>query len=74
MADGPQVIVEPPSTSGGRRVRVGGEVVGLAYGLGDLVEFLRRAGLETLDDDALRHGAGLVEWRGGGPDVWAAPA
>jgi hypothetical protein len=49
-------------------------MVGLAYGLGDLVEFLRRAGLETLDDDELRHGGGLVEWRGGGPDVWAAPA
>jgi hypothetical protein len=74
MAEVARVIVEAPSTSGGRRVRVDGESVGLAYGLGDLVEFLRRAGLEDVDDDALRHGAGLVEWRGGGPDVWAAPA
>jgi hypothetical protein len=74
MTAAPQVIVEPPSTSGGRRVRVGTEIVGRAYGLGDLVEFLRRAGLEEVDDEDLRHGAGLVEWRGGGPDVWAAPA
>ncbi|WP_189930402.1 hypothetical protein [Streptomyces sulfonofaciens] len=73
MAVVPRVIVAPPSPSGGRRVRVDGEILGLAYGLEDVIEFLRRAGLETVDEVDLRQGTGLVEWRGGGPDVWAAP-
>lgn len=68
-----RVVVSPPSPSGGRRVRVDGTILGLAYGLGDLVEFLRRAGLEGLDEvEAAR--SPMVEWRGGGPDVWAGPA
>ncbi|WP_333771549.1 hypothetical protein [Streptomyces sp. IBSBF 2435] len=33
----------------------------------DLAEFLRRVGL----DDPDTADVGLVEWRGGGPDVWA---
>ncbi|MEU9498218.1 hypothetical protein [Streptomyces sp. NPDC048196] len=41
---------------------------GGAYRPADLLEFLRRAGLDPeevrLDD------AALIEWRGGGPDVW----
>jgi hypothetical protein len=67
-----RVIVAPPSPSGGRRVRVNGEILGVAYGLADLAEFLRRAGLETYDETDLRDTA-LIEWRGGGPDVWVAP-
>ena len=62
-----QVIVEPP-TPGGRRVRVGSEILGLARGPGDVVEFLRRAGLDpdsvSLDDPD------LFVWHGGGADVW----
>ncbi|MFE4796186.1 hypothetical protein ACFRFL_13980 [Streptomyces sp. NPDC056708] len=65
------VIVSPPSPTGGRRVRVGGEALGLAYDLGDLVEFLRRAGLEGLDEVEVAR-SGLIEWRGGGPNVWTA--
>ncbi|MFE4329674.1 hypothetical protein ACFRQM_09480 [Streptomyces sp. NPDC056831] len=65
------VIVSPPSPTGGRRVRVNGETLGLAYDLGDLVEFLRRAGLEGLDEVEVTR-SGLVEWRGGGPNVWTA--
>ncbi|KMO93792.1 hypothetical protein [Streptomyces roseus] len=64
-----RVIVYPPDAQGGRRVRVGGEILGRALGPGDLLEFLRRAGLDPDDvdlDDAL-----LVEWRGGGPAVWS---
>ncbi|WP_326768623.1 hypothetical protein OG978_32530 [Streptomyces sp. NBC_01591] len=68
-----RVIVSPPSPTGGRRVRVDGQILGLAYGLGDLVEFLRRAGLEGLDEEDVARSE-LVEWRGGGPDVWSAPA
>ncbi|MEW2417887.1 hypothetical protein AB0953_29830 [Streptomyces sp. NPDC046866] len=67
-----RVVVYPPDAQGGRRVRVDGEILGRALGPGDLLEFLRRAGLDPDDvglDDAL-----LIEWRGGGPAVWAPDA
>ncbi|GAA1877201.1 hypothetical protein GCM10009753_00240 [Streptantibioticus ferralitis] len=48
---------------------VQGEVVGQAYGLADVEEFLRRAGLDP-DDVALDDPA-LIEWQEGGPDVWS---
>ncbi|MGW3971149.1 hypothetical protein ACWEFD_17855 [Streptomyces ardesiacus] len=60
------VVVSRPSPSGGRRVRVDGEILGLAYGPGDVAEFLRRAGLEDVDVAT----SPLIEWRGGGPEVW----
>ncbi|MEU6106591.1 hypothetical protein [Streptomyces flaveolus] len=40
-----------------------GEILGLAYGLRDVAEFLRRAGLEDVDLDT----SDLIEWRGGRP-------
>ncbi|MGY0065177.1 hypothetical protein ACWY4P_53655 (plasmid) [Streptomyces sp. LZ34] len=61
------VVVYPPMESGGRRVRVNGEILGTAYGVTDLLEFLRRAGLQP--DDVQLEGP-LIEWRGGGPEVW----
>lgn len=65
------VIVYPPSPTGGRRVRVDGEILGLATGLADVAEFLRRAGLEGLDaDDVAR--SEIIEWRGGGPHEWGS--
>lgn len=64
---GARVVVQPPSESGGRRVRVDGQILGVAYSREDVEEFLRRAGLE--DPDVLV--PGLVEWRGGGPDTWS---
>ncbi|MGW5931574.1 hypothetical protein ACWF2L_35850 [Streptomyces anulatus] len=67
-----RVVVSPPSPSGGRRVRVDGTILGLAYGLADLVEFLRRAGLEGVDEVEVARSP-IVEWRGGGPDVWVGP-
>lgn len=60
------VVVYPPSSTGGRRVRADGEILGVAYSEADLVEFLRRAGVEEPD---VRE-SGLIEWRGGGPEVW----
>jgi hypothetical protein len=63
----PPVVVSPPMESGGRRARVNGEILGTAYGVTDLLEFLRRAGLEPEDVDL---GGPLFEWRGGGPEVW----
>jgi hypothetical protein len=65
---GPPVIVYPPSPTGGRRVRANGEILGLAYSVRDVVEFLRRAGLDIDEVDV--EATGLIEWRGGGPDVW----
>ncbi|MYT57695.1 hypothetical protein GTW29_13390 [Streptomyces sp. SID7834] len=66
------VIVYPPSPTGGRRVRVDGEILGLAHGLRDVAEFLRRAGLDDVDETDVEASA-LIEWRGGGPEVWLAP-
>lgn len=68
MAERPPVVVHPPSPTGGRRVTVDAQILGLAHGPRDVVEFLRRAGLDedaiSLDDQQ------LIEWRGGGPDAW----
>lgn len=65
------IVIYPPGEDGGRRVRGGARFLGMAYGLLDVVEFLRLEGLESVDDDWLRRSA-TVEWRGGGPDVWSA--
>ncbi|ATM24863.1 hypothetical protein SMD44_p20080 (plasmid) [Streptomyces alboflavus] len=62
------IVVYPPSPTGGRRVRVDGEILGLAYNLGDLVEFLRRAGLELEADEAVE--SPLIDWRGVGAERW----
>ncbi|MGP3926266.1 MULTISPECIES: hypothetical protein [unclassified Streptomyces] len=71
-AEHPPVIVHPPSPSGGRRVTVHGQIVGLAHGRGDVAEFLRAAGLDpaevSLNDRT------LIEWRGGDLDHWPRPA
>jgi hypothetical protein len=64
MTDEPRVIIYPPDGIGGRRVRADGEILGMAYGLGDVIEFLRRAG--WLDEDEWPP----IEWRGGGPEHW----
>lgn len=62
-------IVVEPVVGGGRRVRVDTEILGIAYSAADLIEFLRRAGL---DPDGLRlDDPGLIDWHGGGPEVWA---
>lgn len=63
-----RVIVHPPSPRGGRRVRVDGEILGLAHNVADVAEFLRRAGLEI--DPAEVAGAPWVDWRGVGPERW----
>ncbi|RST09779.1 hypothetical protein E2C00_04760 [Streptomyces sp. WAC05374] len=64
------VVVHRPSPGGGRRVTIRGQIAGLAHNDADLVEFLRRAGLDEADislDDP--H---LVEWRGGRAHQWEA--
>ena len=64
-----RVIVGPPGEGGGRRVQVDSETLGTAYSLHDLSVFLERAGLEGLDVVDLVNSP-LIEWRGGGPEVW----
>jgi hypothetical protein len=73
MSESYRVIVNPPSPTGGRRVRVDGEILGLAYSLVDVAEFLRRAGLEGADASDLAE-SDLIEWRGGGPHEWGTAA
>ncbi|MFD9903352.1 hypothetical protein [Streptomyces sp. NPDC059063] len=63
-----QIVVHRPSPEGGRRVEVRGQPVGVAYNLADVAEFLRRAGLDV--DPVEVAVLPLIDWRGGGPDVW----
>ncbi|MFI1566984.1 hypothetical protein ACH4ZX_28725 [Streptomyces sp. NPDC020490] len=65
-----RVIVLPPSPTGGRRVRVDGEILGLAHNLADVAEFLRRAGLEIDPSEVVE--APWIDWRGVGPEGWEA--
>lgn len=46
-----------------------GVILGIAYGVADFLEFLRRAGLEDVESINLEESP-LIEWRGGGPGVW----
>ncbi|MEU9233489.1 hypothetical protein [Streptomyces subrutilus] len=63
-----RITVHPPDAQGGRRVRANGTSLGRAYAPADVLEFLRRAGLDL--DDVTAGGAHIIEWRGGGPSVW----
>ncbi|MFF2094837.1 hypothetical protein [Streptomyces sp. NPDC058202] len=64
------VTVYPPDETGGRRVRADGTILGLAFSVRDVVAFLQEAGLQGWDEmDVVRSTA--IEWRGGGPEVWA---
>ncbi|MEV1083728.1 hypothetical protein AB0I98_36885 [Streptomyces sp. NPDC050211] len=65
-----RVIVCPPSDTGGRQVRVDGETLGTAYGLHDVSVFLDRAGLTGMDEVDVMESP-LIEWHGGGPEVWS---
>ncbi len=59
----PPVMEERPPY---RRVEILGTVVGKAYGLQDVTEFARRAGLEDVD----LANTDSVRWEGGGPGFW----
>ncbi|WP_438302573.1 hypothetical protein ACSHXN_02875 [Streptomyces sp. HUAS TT11] len=50
-------------------MRVDDEVLGVAYSLRDLSVFLPRAGAESLDEVDVADSP-LIEWYGGGPEVW----
>ncbi|MET9902878.1 hypothetical protein [Streptomyces sp. NPDC006446] len=63
-----RVVVSRPSPTGGRRVRVDGEILGLAYSLRDLVELLRRVGVEMEPAEVIE--SSIIDWHGVGPDRW----
>ncbi|MFF8659445.1 hypothetical protein [Streptomyces huasconensis] len=70
MASTVPVVIYPPDGDGGRRVRVDGTILGRAYSVQDVARFLQEAGLQEYDEmDVVR--SSLIEWRGGGSDVWA---
>ncbi|ESQ06231.1 hypothetical protein B590_10815 [Streptomyces sp. PVA_94-07] len=60
-----QVVVYPPSPSGGRRVRADGEILGLARSARDVAELVRRAGMTGVTEANVGE-AGAVE-------AWPAP-
>ncbi|MFA7765376.1 hypothetical protein [Streptomyces sp. NRRL S-448] len=72
MSDRTEIVIHPVSPMGGRKVSVHALGVdadlGRAFTPADVSEFLRRAGLEDVDlsED------GLIQWEGGGPEVWSA--
>ncbi|MFI9339995.1 hypothetical protein ACIG0D_01765 [Streptomyces sp. NPDC052773] len=69
MASAKPVVIYPPDEEGGRRVRIDSQVAGRAYSVRDVVAFCQEAGLQGWDEmDVVR--SALIEWRGGGPDVW----
>ncbi|MGA5566792.1 hypothetical protein ACPCUV_37270 [Streptomyces platensis] len=51
---------------------LGNVVLGVAYSPADVVDILRQAGIEdsVIDLDNRK----LIEWLGGGPEVWDPPA
>ncbi|MCQ4079595.1 hypothetical protein NGB36_03000 [Streptomyces sp. RB6PN25] len=68
MPDRPNAVVVHPVLYGSRRVTVAGKDIGRAYCTSDLVELLLQAGLgeQVLSLDE----CDLIEWIGGGPNVW----
>lgn len=69
MSSALPVVIYPPDENGGRRVRVDGEILGRAFGVQDVARFMQEAGLQDWDEmDVIR--SALIDWRGGGPDVW----
>ncbi|MEU3072197.1 hypothetical protein [Streptomyces laurentii] len=50
MSSEPPIVVYPPDEDGGRRVRIDGTIVGRAFAMKDVVEFLRCAGHPDVED------------------------
>ncbi|MDF6046110.1 hypothetical protein LRD69_29095 [Streptomyces sp. JH14] len=57
------IVVHAPTPSGGRPVTINGESAGLAHDDRDLIEFLRRAGID--DAESCLDDPHWIEWRGG---------
>lgn len=66
------IVVHPPAPAGGRRVTAHGELLGTAYGLTDLIEYLGLAGLDVATVDL--YDDSVIEWQGGNHLVWGRRA
>ncbi|MER6840199.1 hypothetical protein [Streptomyces platensis] len=62
-----RIVVQRPTQAGGRCVHADDTFLGVAYGIVDLLELLRRAGL---DPEEVRLNDPMIKWYGGGPEVW----
>lgn len=62
------VVVHAAQDGSGRRVTLRGKQAGAAHCVADVIEILRLAGVELDAEEAAA--SALIEWRGGGPDVW----
>ncbi|WP_353946710.1 hypothetical protein ABII15_37240 [Streptomyces sp. HUAS MG91] len=60
----PGIVVQRPAPGGGRRVTVGAVRLGIAHSDRDVIEFLRRAGLDDADQLVLGDSP-AIQWRGG---------
>ncbi|KAF5999632.1 hypothetical protein ACFVYV_51530 [Streptomyces mirabilis] len=64
------VIISPPTRAEGRQVWVDGELLGAVHSLSGLTHVLQGAGWQGLDEvDAAE--LPVIEWYGGGPEVWS---
>ncbi|MFJ4714388.1 hypothetical protein [Streptomyces sp. NPDC088785] len=71
-ADGTaEIVVQRPAPQGGRRVTVGAVRLGIAHSDADVIEFLRRAGLDDADRLVLGDSP-AIRWRGGRPHEYGA--
>lgn len=62
----PRVVVEPQSREGGRRLRVGAQILGIAYRPQDLLESSRQTDAVDDVDKGDLAAADWIEWHGGG--------
>ncbi|MET7390670.1 hypothetical protein ACFYPT_37795 [Streptomyces sp. NPDC005529] len=63
------VVVYPPDEEGARDVRADGVALGRALNVHDIAALLEAAGLRGLDEADVARST-LIEWLGGGPEVW----
>jgi hypothetical protein len=66
MAGSPIIVHAPRGETGGRRVTAGGQILGMAYSDGDLIELLRLAGAEDAEG-LVDADTAMIEWRGSEP-------
>ncbi|MFG2476302.1 hypothetical protein [Streptomyces fagopyri] len=64
------VVVSPLVKGEGRQVCVDGESMGAAFSLRGLAEIMRRAGWTDVDEIDVADSP-VIEWHGGGPEVWS---
>ncbi len=66
----PSVIVSPPVRGEGRQVWVGEVLLGTVHSLSGLTHLLQCEGWEGFDEVDVAE-MSVIEWYGGGPEVWS---